>query len=116
MVATARVHNDELRLLLVPLLPQPQAIAGRSNESYHGVRAPDIPHCPPDVEEIAEAYCMETLDRPASLAFENHYLVCARCSSVVASTDEYVRSMRNALRRLRTEEKDSIITRRTGTR
>ena len=75
----------------------------------------DTPHCPPDVEEIAEAYCMETLDRPASLAFENHYLACPRCASVVASTDEYVRSIRRALARLRMEEKDSIITRRTGT-
>ena len=46
----------------------------------------DTPNCPPDVEDIAEAYCMETLDRPASLAFENHYLACARCASVVAST------------------------------
>jgi len=66
----------------------------------------DTPHCPPDVEEIAEAYCMETLDRPASLAFENHYLACPRCASVVASTDEYVRSIRRALERLRMEEKD----------
>ena len=54
-------------------------------------------------------------ERANRLAFENHYLACPRCASVVASTDEYVRSMRNALRRLRTEEKDSIITRRTGT-
>ena len=76
----------------------------------------DIPNCPPDVEEIAEAYCMETLDRPARLAFEAHYLACPRCASVVASTDEYIRSMRNALERLRTEKKDSMITRRTGTR
>ena len=65
----------------------------------------DAPHCPPDVEEIAEAYCMETLDRPASLAFENHYLACPRCASVVASTDEYVRSIRRALERLRMERK-----------
>ena len=76
---------------------------------------PDTPHCPPDVEEIAEAYCMETLDRPARLAFEEHYLACPRCASVVASTDKYVRAMRTALQRLRMEEKDSIITRRTGT-
>ena len=75
----------------------------------------DMPHCPPDVEEIAEAYCMETLDRPTSLAFENHYLARPRCASVVASTDKYVRATRTALQRLRTEEKDSIITRRTGT-
>ena len=66
---------------------------------------PYTPHCPPDVEVIAEAYCIETLDRPASLAFENHYLGCPRCASVVASTDEYVRSIRRALERLRMERK-----------
>src|SRR5215510_10589852 len=65
----------------------------------------DTPHCPLDVEEIAEAYDMESLDRPASLAFENHYLACPRCASVVASTDEYIRSMRNALEQLRSERK-----------
>ena len=48
---------------------------------------------------------METLDRPARLAFEDHYLVCPQCASVVASTDEYVRSMRTALERLRMERK-----------
>ena len=66
---------------------------------------PDTQHCPPDVEEIAEAYCMETLDRPASLAFENHYLACPRRASIVARTDEYVRSIRRALERLRMEKK-----------
>jgi anti-sigma factor RsiW len=75
----------------------------------------DPQRCPPDVEEVAEAYCMETLDRPARLAFEKHYLACARCASVVASTDEYVRSIRSALERLRAEEKDSEVTRPTGT-
>ena len=76
----------------------------------------DTPHCPPDVEEIAKAYCMETLDRPASLAFEEHDLACSHCASVVVSTDQYVRAMRTPLQRLRTDEKDSKIARRTGTR
>jgi len=75
----------------------------------------DTPHCPPDVEEIAEAYCMETLNRPARLAFEEHYLVCPQCASVVASTDKYIRKMRTALQRLRMKEKDSEVTRWTGT-
>jgi hypothetical protein len=44
---------------------------------------------------------METLDRNSRLAFEEHYLTCARCASIVETTDEFVRSMRNALRRLR---------------
>jgi hypothetical protein len=61
--------------------------------------------CPPDVEEVAEAYCMNTLDHPARLAFEDHYLRCARCATIVASTDEFVRSMRNALEQLRRERR-----------
>ena len=32
--------------------------------------------CPPDVEELADAYCMDTLDRTARAAFEEHYLTC----------------------------------------
>jgi hypothetical protein len=43
--------------------------------------------CPPDVEEIADAYCLETLDPPARLAFEEHYLTCDSCAYVVAGTD-----------------------------
>jgi anti-sigma factor RsiW len=58
---------------------------------------------------------METLGRSERLAFEDHYLTCPRCASIVASTDEYVRSIRSALERLRAEEKDSEVTRRTGT-
>ena len=65
----------------------------------------DAPHCPPDVEEIAEAYCMETLDRLTRLAFGEHYHSCPRCASVVASTDKYVCSIRRALERLRMERK-----------
>ena len=62
-------------------------------------------HCPPDIEEIAEAYCMEKLDHSRRTAFENHYLICSRCASIVAGTDEYIRSMKAALGRLRSQEK-----------
>jgi hypothetical protein len=65
----------------------------------------DPQRCPPHVEEIAEAYCMGTLGRPERLAFEDHYLTCPRCASSVASTDEFVRSMRTALERLRPARK-----------
>jgi hypothetical protein len=61
--------------------------------------------CPPDAEDVAEAYYMNTLDHPARVAFEDHYLTCARCASIVARTDEFVRSMRNALRQLRREKR-----------
>jgi len=62
-------------------------------------------HCPPDIEEIAEAYCMEKLDHSQRIAFDNHYLTCPRCASIVAGTDEYIMSMKTALGRLRSQEK-----------
>jgi hypothetical protein len=61
--------------------------------------------CPPDIEEIAEAYCMQRLDHSERMAFENHYLTCPRCASVVTSTDEYVGSMKAALRHVQSQEK-----------
>jgi hypothetical protein len=61
----------------------------------------DEQHCPPDAEEIAEAYCMDTLDRAQRIAFEDHYFACARCASIVTDTNVYIRAMKTALRRLR---------------
>jgi hypothetical protein len=72
-------------------------------------------NCPPDIEEIAEACCMETLDLPERLAFEDHCITCVLCASIVAGTEEFVRSMRNALGRLGSEGRDSPVTHRTGT-
>ena len=75
-------------------------------------RGSNIGPCPntrrnvrPDIEEIAEAYCMEKLDHSRRIAFENHYLICPRCASIVASTDEYIRSMKAALKRIRSQER-----------
>src|SRR5262245_12346914 len=71
-------------------------IVGRAREvSIESVSA-DAQQCPPDVEEIAEGYCMETLERTACIAFEEHYLACPRCTSIVTSTNEYIRSMKAA--------------------
>ena len=102
-----RRPDDSGKLMApVPLLPQLQSVVRRSSSALPWSPCPQTRQiAPPDVEEIAEAYCMETLDRPARLAFEDHYLVCPQCASVVASTDEYVRSMRTALERLRMERK-----------
>jgi anti-sigma factor RsiW len=91
-------------------------LSSRRERGYIEFVSADAQQCPPDIEEVAEAYCMETLDPAARLAFEEHYLTCDSCASLVASTDEYIRAMRNALERLRSDEKDSLLTRRTGTR
>src|SRR5262249_6599365 len=85
------VHNDKWLLHPYRYYPDRPLPPWPKRPTMESVPA-DTPHCPPDVEEIAEAYCMETLDRPASLAFENHYLACPRCASIVASADEYIRS------------------------
>jgi len=48
---------------------------------------------------------MEKLDHSRRIAFENHYLICPRCASIVVSTDDYIKAMKTALGRLRSEEK-----------
>ena len=48
-----------------------------------------------------EAYCVGTLVRADGVAFEEHYLSCPRRASIVAATDQYNRSMKTALQRLR---------------
>src|SRR5262245_20609500 len=63
----------------------------------------DPRHCPADIEKIAEAYCMDTLDQPARVAFEDHYLTCAQCAAIVADMEEYICAMKKVLRRLRPE-------------
>src|SRR5262249_15431732 len=50
----------------------------------------DAQQCPPDVEEIAEAYCMEKLDNAQRIASRSHNLVCERCRSIVANTDQFI--------------------------
>jgi hypothetical protein len=78
-------------------------IVGARERGYIESVSAAAQQCPPDVEEIAEAYCMGTLDQTARLAFEEHYLTCRSCASLVGSTDGYIRSMKAALRQLRTE-------------
>jgi hypothetical protein len=60
----------------------------------------NAPICPPDVEEITEAYCMGRLPSKERIAFEDHFITCTRCTYIVANADEYVRAMKTALRRL----------------
>jgi hypothetical protein len=50
---------------------------------------------------------MDTLSERDLIAFEEHYLVCARCLAVVAATERYVRTMQIAARRLRDENRKS---------
>jgi hypothetical protein len=61
----------------------------------------DCDRCPVDPDEVAEAYCMGTLDRAAAIAFEDHYITCNRCVEIVEATERYVRAMRVTAARLR---------------
>jgi len=61
----------------------------------------DATRCPADPDEVAEAYCMDTLDAAESAAFDEHLLVCDECWEIVEATEEYVRPMREAAQRLK---------------
>ena len=61
----------------------------------------DPDHCPPDLEETAEAYVLGTLTPEDAKAFEDHYITCAACAAVVEATEKYVRAMRAAGRKKR---------------
>jgi hypothetical protein len=61
----------------------------------------DVSRCPANVDEVAEAYCMDTLDANDAAAFDQHLLVCDECWRIVEATEEYVRAMRLAAQRLR---------------
>jgi hypothetical protein len=51
-------------------------------------------HCPPEVEELAEDYCLDRLDLEAAQAFEDHYLICRSCANVAAETLAFVQAVR----------------------
>jgi hypothetical protein len=60
----------------------------------------DATRCPVDPDEVAKAYCMDTLDAADTAAFDEHLLVCDDCWGIVEATDEYVRAMREAAEQL----------------
>ena len=53
-------------------------------------------NCPPDIEDVAEAYCLDRLDRETVQAFENHYLACPECAHVAAETGAFIAAFRQA--------------------
>ena len=61
-------------------------------------------YCPPDPEEVTQAYVMDNLPIADVAAFEEHLLVCAGCRAAVEHADKYVKAMRQATRRLRVEQ------------
>jgi hypothetical protein len=57
--------------------------------------------CPAQINETAEAYVMSTLPRADTVTFEDHLLVCERCTATVAEIYNYVRAAKIAEQRLR---------------
>ena len=60
-----------------------------------------LEQCPVEVEQVAESYCMGTLPTREATAFEDHYVTCNHCATVVKGTDSYIRAIRDAARNLR---------------
>jgi hypothetical protein len=54
--------------------------------------------CPPDVEELAERYCLDRLDPAAAEAFENHYLACPKCALAAREALDFVQAFRTVAR------------------
>ena len=57
--------------------------------------------CPSAPDEIAEAYVMGTLTKLQAAAFEDHYVVCNSCATVLENAASYVDVMRTAAKILR---------------
>jgi len=59
--------------------------------------------CPAVPDEIAEAYLMGTLPNEQAVTFEDHYVVCNSCATVLEKACTYVDAMRTAAKKLRPE-------------
>jgi predicted anti-sigma-YlaC factor YlaD len=59
--------------------------------------------CSDDPDGVAEAYCLKVLDAADAAAFEEHLLVCGECRATVDAVAEYVRAIRTAAERMRTD-------------
>jgi anti-sigma factor RsiW len=59
--------------------------------------------CPPDLDEMAEMYCLGLLSREDAEAFEDHYMICPQCADGVQAEEQYVRAMQAAAHEMRAE-------------
>jgi hypothetical protein len=71
----------------------------------------DSSMCPPDPEAVAEAYAMGTLSTDQRTAFEDHYICCERCATLLQETDAYVEAMRTAAKDLQSKPPKSATAR-----
>jgi hypothetical protein len=59
--------------------------------------------CPANPEEVAEKYIMGTLSKEQETTFEDHYVACNRCATLLGRTAEYVETMRAAAHKVRSK-------------
>ena len=71
--------------------------------SYHQVVTLDSNECPADPEEVAEKYTMGILSKEEEAMFEDHYVTCNRCATLLERTAAYVEAMRAAAKKVRSE-------------
>ena len=64
---------------------------------------PQSKQCPAAPDEIAEAYVMGMLPNEQAVAFEDHYVVCNSCATVLENASTYVDAIRSAAQKLRPE-------------
>ena len=88
------------------------SIAAHHLSLYHRVLMIDSNLCPPEPETIAEAYAMGTLSTEQRTAFEDHYICCERCATLLQETAAYVEAMRTAAKDLRSKPSKSTTARR----
>ena len=66
---------------------------------------PDV--CPANPAEVAEDYIMGTLSEAQVIEFEDHYIGCDRCATVLQKAADYVVAMRAAGKSVRSGLKAS---------
>lgn len=66
--------------------------------------------CPVDIGLLAESYHLGLLSPEQAAALEEHYLGCPRCTAEIERAETYVRAMRAAGRRIRTQERRDFTT------
>ncbi|MBS1856126.1 MAG: hypothetical protein JST11_12225 [Acidobacteria bacterium] len=75
-------------------------LAANAAPTYHwNVHDPAL--CPADPEEVAEAYVMGRLPQDQVTAFEDHYVACDACATVLQKQAEYVAAIRSAAKEIR---------------
>jgi anti-sigma factor RsiW len=75
------------------------SIVKHRQEAHYEVVIPDPIQCPDHAEDVAEAYILGTLNAGQAAVFEDHYLGCDACATVLYKAADYVDAMRAAAKK-----------------